>query len=881
FYTFPAPDPVDPKYVWIDSQWGWIMQCEINPANKTWYPHACYKWGGNTPSTLVGRYKMAVPHWVMRRAANKNGPIDTYIYSGAHSGLLMKVDEAGKCLRPVSILSLLIADDRWGWSKTPIEKLPTQWLDAITKLGENPKDSGSRARHRGFAWTDLNGDNEFQADEFRLYNQSVEHMGGSLWMDQDLNIFLMRGWDTKNKAAWLKFPTQGYTAAGAPIWDWSKFEEGPVTPYTSSPALCGDNDGNIYVIQYGGKGDGYAADGTYGAAHGFAWPANQTDSNAISKYDKDKNLLWQSGYHAAKQNNLPGQLQYPCRIAGIVNGTIGVCDKVVQPVIFWTEDGLYAGSIFDRHADDGLPASVYTWWSTDPNDRGFNAQSPFQYDMLEGGSLVKSTNGDVLFYGSGWNNCPVYRITGWNQFSRQNGTIEITGTTPTPALAKGSGLKTQYFMSADLSGKELIVPEDEAVSKRLWYDVKHPMTILTQPTPDIEKTEITPRDATPGSVRWSGFLEAKYSGLTELGIYGKYVRMWIGGKLMVEGWNSNGSKFFTEPLMLEAGKRIKIVIEHKLPKSKEDFHLVWEGTSQQIEHIPTEYLYMEDDKFDAAKMPLIAIETISPQTDRSKTAIVPGLIKITRNGNITKPVKATLIVSGNAQAGIDYKPLPRYVAFAENQSSVDLQITPLPEKIPTMPTTVSVSVQVSHYYLIDSKATGSISIYNSNYKPIQGVTVTSPDATDDIKKIVDGSGLNMDTVPVQHDLLLQNQWYTRQPYKEKNPTMTFDLGSIYDLKNMHVWNYNDERAFGGDKSVGAKTVDIYISENLPDNLQFWGTVVFPRATNTKTYIGNDIPIKARTRYVKFIIRNIYDYPWDTPLVAVGLAEVWFYGDKIK
>ena len=43
-----------------------------------------------------------------------------------------------------------------------------------------------------------------------------------------------------------------------------------------------------------------------------------------------------------------------------------------------------------------------------------------------GGSLSENPKtGEVLFFGSGVNSTPVYRITGWDQFHRQHGEITL------------------------------------------------------------------------------------------------------------------------------------------------------------------------------------------------------------------------------------------------------------------------------------------------------------------------------------------------------------------------------------------------------------------------------------------------------------------------
>ena len=48
-----------------------------------------------------------------------------------------------------------------------------------------------------------------------------------------------------------------------------------------------------------------------------------------------------------------------------------------------------------------------------------------QYDWMLGGSLIQRPNGEVIFIGSGFNNCPTYRVTGWEDFQRQEGKVTV------------------------------------------------------------------------------------------------------------------------------------------------------------------------------------------------------------------------------------------------------------------------------------------------------------------------------------------------------------------------------------------------------------------------------------------------------------------------
>jgi hypothetical protein len=848
FYTCAAPDPGDPNAVWLDSHWGWVMQAQVDWAKRTWMPRACYRWGGDTSPNFLSRYKMSMPHRVIRRDADGDGKAEVYLSSGSHSACLLRVDEAAGRLRPVALLSLLVGDDRWGWGKVPVAELPQTYLEAIAALGEDPKNPGVRSKRRGFAWADADGDGAPQAGEFRPFNSPVEYMGMNLWIDGGMNAYLMRGWDTLNKPLWLKFAPQGFTKTGAPVWDWAKGAEGPVTPYGNCPAVRSDTAGNVYALGMNGAGDGYVAKGTYGAGHAFAWPANQTDSNALMKFDAAGTRLWTVGLHAPRNPNAPGTLHYPVRLAGLVRGCIGVCDKVVQPVAFWTEDGLYAGGLFDRRAADGKPDAVYTWWCSDPNSRSFAAQSPFQYDMLEGGALLTRDNGDVIFLGSGWNNCPAYRITGWEQFERQEGKVAVAA--PVAPLVPGTGLTGIAY--ADDAMKTPLGPLPTAA---VWYDEKWPAVI---------------DPAKPVTVRWTGQIRAKFTAPTTLGVYATGAcRLWVGGKLLLD--RKAGGHAFTEPLAFTAGATLPITLEWRGTGKNPEVHLVWESASQEIRHVPAACLLPDAE---TAVLPTVAIAATRPLADRVGSP-QPARITLTRTGDFSQPLTVRLVVGGTARAGVDYGRLATTATFAKGRSTVGVEIVHLASPQPAVPVTVTLSVAVDAAYRLDgTPASATVTLYDSRRAPIAGVHATASDNDADAMKIVDGSGLDRTAVPPRHDTNPAHQWRAVKPYKDGKPWLLFDLGAVHDLTALHLWSFNLQP---GEKSFGPKDVTVFTSATTPDALTRWGTLTLPMASGRPDDAGRELPFRARARYVKVVIDSIHDYPWDTPLVQAGVAEVWFFG----
>lgn len=135
--------------------------------------------------------------------------------------------------------------------------------------------------------------------------------------------------------------------------------------------------------------------------------------------------------------------------------------------------------------------------------------------------------------------------------------------------------------------------------------------------------------------------------------------------------------------------------------------------------------------------------------------------------------------------------------------------------------------------------------------------------------IVDGSGLS----DGKHSLISfpgGNSWQTISPSGTGN--IVFDLGDIYDLDFLHVWNLNFYSPYNG---RGARQVDILLSSDMTSwsNL---GNFNFQIATAAVDDPGFTISATswAAARYVQFDIKN--NFGLDDNAGHVGLSEVQFY-----
>lgn len=587
FYCYSDFDPDDSFTLWMSSQPGWIVQARLDLDGKTWRPIACYEWRHELDPRLFPQSAEYRPVKALRTPLTDPKRRELLLWSLGHPGLLMRVDEQAGRIRPLAALGRLPA--ALTDSKIPINKedLHPAWTEAVRTLGHDPLALRTRTRFAAYAWADANGDGDVQASELRF--PSIPPSGKTpallelcTLIDTQLSVYT-GSTHAELRGPWVKYPALLRTACGAPVWDLDRAERTQTTPWREAVRLGRDSRGNYYQV-YRGGGDGYIAPSTYSPeAHGWAWPANRSDAAALVKYDPTGKPLWQAMPKAARIPHPRGQINQPVSLNGFVHGCVAVGDQVEQPCEFWTEDGLYAGGLFDRKADDGLPGAVYTWMGVKKRigANTFPEMSLFSGDdMLVGGSLTQLPDETVLFAGAGSQGRPVYKITGWDRFRRQHGEVRVS-IPPKPAAGAGTGLRAEYFPSGDLTGP----PQGERFAAEVWFgDDKHPWPVHNAK-----------------SASWSGFLEPRFTEDYTFGIYATgSVRLWIDGTAieleaadMPRGGKEIG-KWFSVPVPLRSGHRHPIRLEWRgtggtSPPPK--VHLCWESLSQPIRHIPTEYLY--------------------------------------------------------------------------------------------------------------------------------------------------------------------------------------------------------------------------------------------------------------------------------------------------
>jgi hypothetical protein len=587
FFNGASSTPEKPNEIWYEAGYACLGVARMNFENRSWEQVASYTLqpfgDGLFPTHNPFR------HWHVRTRAGV-----TYLVNDG--GAILRLDGTKNRLVPWAIAGAVVN------KKTP----PKPWLAAVAAQGLDPaKLTGA------YTWSDLNGDGEFQSDEFRLEGKEVSQAAGNCFVDDSWNLYVGKG---GAGAPWVCLPNLAAADAKAPAWDWSKAEEAKASWPTEILAKGGaetrgiwrDAEGATYQFIAGERNP------TTGDRHAAAWPGVRSGSVRLIKWNADGSVAWSVGKHAHRNpfsGAAPGEYHDPTRILGIANGCVVVADRVCWPASVWTADGLYAGSFLDRRVEDGLPGSVYAWWREKrpipgkpgefENPQTMNPDTPLPYDIL-GGSIVPLPDGDVLWMATGESATALYRVTGWKKnWERQQGVVRLKETAP-HAASTGTGLSAAYFANTQLEGP----PVHERIDGRIWLGFKFDgakwLPWSKPPVPGIADKGF--------SARWTGFVEPRFNEPVNFSVYlgpTDRVRLWIDDKLVIDDWAPRDPKqrrprvtqamideVVSKPIELTPGRRVPIRLEYASEGPEQgSLSLNWDSQTQERQRIPTASLY--------------------------------------------------------------------------------------------------------------------------------------------------------------------------------------------------------------------------------------------------------------------------------------------------
>ncbi len=896
FYTFAVPDPDDPAIVWMDSQWGWLMQATVDYQKRTWKPRACYRWAERLDPFMFPTGKMTVRFFPFHADLAGGGRPRPYLWF-QNGGLILRVDEAAGILHPVAHLGRMLPNQSWEWHRVPLEKYPAAFKEALAAQKADPANREHAKGFLGFGWADANDDGQVQAGALRLLPPSIHKNGhgfhghGSVqWLDPaSMNMIVFA---ESSKAAYHIRPPAGRTPQGYPIWEWQgdfngKLQAGPQAPYpfTGSRGARIDKTGHVYLLMIGG-GDDYASGLDSFHSHGAGWPGTLTSRGNVAKFAPDGRLLWVAGNKASQADALRGQVHHPVHVAGFAKGAVGVCDYFRVPCHFWTEDGLFIGTLLDGRVQDGLPDRLYSWWRADPSKGDeYDNLAAFQYDMLVGGSLVELPSGEVVFLGAGWNNVRCFKGHGLDKAIRQQGTVKLAAPAA-GAAGQGTGLKGEYFNEAGFTG----APAFQQTDARIWFG-------------GSDKHKWTPHEATrkPFAARWTGTIEPRFSEEYRFALYavGK-ARLWIGGRLAADNarlggddgnrqqaLGNHGWKEFTSPLRLQAGRKVPIRVEWEGPADKGEVHLCWESASQSIEHVPADFLHPTV----PAGLPVVRLTASRPRTFRPGTGKAePADFIALRDGDTGRALTVGIDWKGSARPGEDYAALPAQVSFPAGAKEVRLRVEPKGTS-GIGPTREVIGVpRPGEGCLMDgSEGTATVAIADGRAVQLEVADIRATSSWNapwgkmdlhekDLRRLVDGSGLDRSIDPPTHSPKIETQWFAECAEADRTE-IVFDLGAACDLADVHLWNANATSRHGGGWGDGNsvrhafRKLQVLASEKADGPWKDAGTFRLKRPSGRADEAGERLSLGIRARYVRF--RSLQR----TEMHCIGLSEVEFLGAK--
>ena len=377
YAAFAGPDPANPNQVWMsDFATRELMQTDVNYAAKTWKVGAIY----STDNPLLPRLYYGNQMWQITHRGGK-----TYLCS-RHWPIVFRLE--GATLKPCAIAGPATDNDG-------------KWLiPAPFQTADSPKP-------RMFSWSDLNDDgiaqpNEVTYDPRRIESFSQSGMTASVGDDFSYTNVFSTGYQSLDGPGVLA-PAR-WTTGGAPVYSWADLKH----PTDGFPAAMKHGVAGFWRDKAGDYYGAYNLElkALKGAAFGNGFWSPRAGGNKIVKWSSDGKLQWMVGIHAPGGNTEPGQMRYLWGIAGTAHDCVFVQDVEQSLVHIYDKDGLYVGHVLDVHPDN-LPKDAYELCG----------------ENFSGAVYENSTNGETLYFGGGDNSSHVYKLSGWDSFARQNGTV--------------------------------------------------------------------------------------------------------------------------------------------------------------------------------------------------------------------------------------------------------------------------------------------------------------------------------------------------------------------------------------------------------------------------------------------------------------------------
>ncbi len=405
--THGAFEPGNPNAMWIASAWSQdlrtrtVIRATIDYEKKLWQVHSTYKYVSP-----------------VNPLTHDSGNEGSFFRIRRHDGVNYFVIEGLPCIHKI---------DEQAWRLIPVTALTSE-----------------------FQWNDQNGDALVQENEKSRFDSplaptfSVSHIGSNFdcfFIPINRRPFQVR-----------RMPVVEWNAQGAPIYgSLPAGEEYAECPERFNIGIHNDVRWGSFLLHDAASGN------LYGALNPATANWCTSADSFLQQWNARKDPTWAVGeLGPAPTSGLPsfiptkqGLIYWNLRgITGVTHGCVVAIDvdggwtNETARTYVWDQDGLFVGGIMDQPDLKAAPDFLY------------HCGGEFAHS-----DLFTLPDGNVYFAGNWESDIRIYKVTGWDDWTRQSGSFAVDSPS---ADQLGQGLMAEYFGGTKFA-KPVVVQVDPEI----------------------------------------------------------------------------------------------------------------------------------------------------------------------------------------------------------------------------------------------------------------------------------------------------------------------------------------------------------------------------------------------------------------------------------
>ena len=546
FYVGGTFDPDDPSRLIGIAPEGTVNVYRIDFADGSWEIEETYSTGrlGDGMFPNAGAF----------RAIRRDGRL--YLYHRVIPAVLRLDSELRRAV-PIAIAGRVLNQGRtfFQFAGSGRDGYPKPWVTAAEHHGYQDLHSAPKL----YSWADSNGNGEFEPAEFRFYPTASRGLSFHNPGDFNSNGDYLGTANINEPHALVRLPVVDWEGPqkAAPRWGWDKIEiagEVIADSYGYGSPRCASvaPDDSVSVAYQAG-----IMIREHGQYEGGGWPEAAMRGSRILAFDSRLSPTFAVGRQSKiSAEASTGTLCYPMQTTSGPHRSVIVNDQTQQPAQVWTHDGLYVGGFFDHRANDNFDDGLYR----------------VHGDDNQGATVVTTASGTTYWLMPYQGHNRLYEITGWNDWQRQSGPVDLPARNAVPEL-NGTGFTARYYR-----GSKLVL---ETVEPPIYFEPfgseRHADNVSLH-----YKAVWTGQVVPPVSDR---FQFRSLLGKAE------QVAVWIDGRIIhANGFEKTNADHAVE---LTAGHRHHIRIEYINPDSRAELKLLWHSRITDPQVIPAGRLLPE------------------------------------------------------------------------------------------------------------------------------------------------------------------------------------------------------------------------------------------------------------------------------------------------